>query len=96
MGDLERFMDQTVSDLRKRVALLNDGGERRALEDGIALLTDYRLAGIDERRFMQLIATLQAGRSPFVSVLKPQAVARELAWRWYAYAGGAASTTRGY
>jgi hypothetical protein len=96
MGDLERFMDETVSDLRKRIALLDDGGERRALEDGVALLTDYRLANIDERRFAQLIALLQAGRSPFSAVLKPEAVARELSWRWYAYAGGAASTTRGY
>jgi hypothetical protein len=85
-----------VSDLRTRISLLNDGGERRALEDGIALLTDYRLAGIDSRRFAQLITLLQAGRSPFTAVLKPEAVAHELAWRWYAYAGGAASTTRGY
>jgi hypothetical protein len=96
MPDVERFMHETVSDLRNRVALLNDGGERRALEDGISLLTDYRLAGIDERRFVQLVVSLQAGRAPFATVLKPEAVGRELAWRWNAYAGGAASITRGY
>lgn len=89
MQNVDSFMDETVSDLRRRLALLDDGGERRAIEDGIALLTDYRLSGMDEQLFERLLASLRAGRSPVgLSVLKPEAIARELSRRWSAYAGG--------
>jgi hypothetical protein len=95
MPDLQRFMDETVRDMRSRLALLADSGERRAIEDGIALLTDHRLSGLDEQRFTRLLVTLSTGRSPVGMVLKPQAIGRELAQRWNAYTGATAGT-RGY
>lgn len=86
MPDVELFLEDVVNDLRKRLALLSDGGERRAVEDSIALLTDYRLSGMDETLFERLLASLRAGRSPVgLSVLKPDAIARELVRRWNAY-----------
>ena len=92
MRNVDSFMDETVSDLRRRLTLLDDGGERRAIEDGIALLTDYRLSGMDETLFERLLTSLRAGRSPVgLSVLKPEAIARELSRRWSAYAGGVGS-----
>ncbi len=94
--DVDRFMDETARDLRSRLALLGDGGERRAIEDGIALLTDYRLSGMDETLFERLLATLRAGRSPVgLSVLKPEAIAGELARRWNAYTGGVGAPALG-
>ncbi len=92
MQSVDSFMDETVSDLRRRLALLDDGGERRAIEDGIALLTDYRLSGMDETLFERLLASLRAGRSPVgLSVLKPEAIARELSRCWSAYTGSVGS-----
>jgi hypothetical protein len=94
--DVDRFMDETARELRGRLALLGDGGERRAIEDGIALLTDYRLSGMDVTLFERLLATLRAGRSPVgLSVLKPEAIAGELARRWTAYAGGVGAPALG-
>jgi len=80
-------MDEVVADYRRRLALLDDGGDRRAIEDSIALLTDYRLAGMDAGCFERLLGTLRAGRSPVaMRVLKPQTIAGDLARRWEAYA----------
>lgn len=87
MPNVERFLDETVADLRGRMALLADSGERRAIEDGVALLTDYRLSGLDDARFEALLRTLRSGRSPVrMSVLKPESLARELAQRWETFA----------
>jgi hypothetical protein len=81
-------MDEVVADFRRRLALLDDGGDRRAIEDSIALLTDYRPAGMDAACFEKLLGTLRAGRSPVaLRILKPQAIAGELARRWETYAG---------
>lgn len=83
---VEAFIDEMVREFRGRLALLADGGDRRALEDGIALLTDYRLSGMDAPRLERLLTTMRDGRSPVrLSVLKPQAVARELTRRWREY-----------
>lgn len=89
MRNVESFMEDVVSDMRGRLALLDDKGERRAIEDGITLLTDYRLSGMDEPLFERLLASLRAGRSPVgLSVLMPETIARDLSCRWRAYAGG--------
>ena len=85
MPDVEIFMDEVVTDLRRRLVLLADGGDRRAIEDGIALLTHERLCGIDEPRLELLLSTLRAGRSPAGHVLKPQLLAGELTRRWQSY-----------
>lgn len=91
MPIIERFMDEVVADLRCRVGLLADNGDRRAIEDGIALLTDYRLTGMDEARLEKLLAMLRAGRSPVgLAVLKPERIGEELARRWAIYASEAA------
>lgn len=92
MPNVDRFLEDTVNDLRRRMALLGDCGERRAIEDGIALLTDYRVSGLDEARLEALLRTLGAGRSPVrMSVLKPESLARELAQRWESFARPAAA-----
>jgi len=86
MSNVEVFMDEVVTDMRRRLALLDDDGDRRAVEDGIALLTDYRLSGMDESLFEKLLATLGAGRSPVgLSVLKPEMIGAELARRWQTF-----------
>lgn len=90
MSRVDAFMEEVVGDLRRRLALLPDSGDRRAIEDGIALLTDYRLSDMDEERLEKLLATLRAGRSPVgLSVLKPETIAGELARRWEVYAAAA-------
>lgn len=89
MPSVEVFMDEVVTDFRRRLALLSDGGGRRAIEDGIALLTDYRLSGMDAACFEKLLSTLRAGRSPVgLFVLKPETIADELAGRWQRYTEG--------
>lgn len=81
-------MDEVVADYRRRLALLGDSGDRRAVEDGIALLTDYRLSDMDGERFEKLLSMLRAGRSPVgLAVLRPEAIGEELARRWAAYCG---------
>ena len=88
-------MDGVVADLRRRIALLGDCGDRRAIEDGIALLTCCRRGGIDEARFETLLATLCAGRSPAgLALLKPRAIGGELARRWHEHLAGVAVTAR--
>lgn len=95
MPSIESFMDEVVTDLRRRLALLGDGGDRRAIEDGIALLTRYRLSGTDAQCFETLLSTLHAGRSPAgLAVLKPEIIGAELARRWQEYREGAAVTAR--
>jgi hypothetical protein len=85
--DVEGFMDEVVADFRRRLALLADNGDRRAIEDGIALLTDYRLNGMDERQLEKLLSMLAGGRSPVgLMVLKPEILGAELARRWQSYA----------
>jgi hypothetical protein len=82
--------------MRARLTLLADGGDRRAIEDGIALLTDHRLAGMDEPVFERLLATLRAGRSPVgLSVLKPEVIGAELAHRWQSFTQGGAIAAHG-
>jgi len=84
--DVDTFIDATVDEYRSRLALLDDCGDRRALEDAIALLTDYRLQGMDARAFETLLATLCGGRSPVrLAVLKPEAVGLALRERWRAH-----------
>jgi hypothetical protein len=83
---VDAFIERVVSDFRRRLALLDDDGDRRAIEDAVALLTDYRLSGMDDASFERLIATMRDGRSPVaLSVLKPAAIAAELSRAWTAY-----------
>ena len=85
-SSVDAFIERVVSDFRRRLALLDDDGDRRAIEDAVALLTDYRLSGMDEPAFERLIATMRDGRSPVaLAVLKPTAIAAELSREWTAY-----------
>jgi hypothetical protein len=87
--DVDLFMDEVVADFRRRLALLGDGGDRRAIEDGIALLAGVRRGGMDQARFEMLLSMLRAGRSPAgLAVLKPAMIAAELAQRWQEYSAG--------
>ena len=89
MTAVEAFMAELLRDMRRRLALLDDDGDKRALEDGIALLTDYRLDGMDEAQFERLLAMLRAGRSPVgLSVLTPQTIGAELTRRWQMFVRG--------
>jgi hypothetical protein len=89
--NVDLFMDEVVADFRRRLALLGDGGDRRAIEDGIALLTDLRLSGIDAAQFEELLSTLRAGRTPDgCHLLRPEKIGTELARRWRAWAAEAA------
>ena len=85
-SSVDAFIERVVSDFRRRLALLDDDGDRRAIEDAVALLTDYRLSGMDVPAFERLIATMRDGRSPVaLAVLKPAAIAAELSLEWTAY-----------
>ena len=85
-SSVDVFIERVVSDFRRRLALLDDDGDRRAIEDAVALLTDYRLSGMDEASFERLIATMRDGRSPVaLAVLKPAAIAAELSREWTSY-----------
>ena len=85
-----------MADLRRRLALLGDCGDRRAIEDGIALLNCCRAGGMDGPHFESLLSMLRAGRAPAGrAVLKPQVIACELTRRWHEYTAGAAITARG-
>src|SRR4051812_37338911 len=93
--NVDEFIEQVVSDFRRRRALLDDDGDRRAIEDAVALLTDYRLSGMDEPAFERLIVTMHEGRSPVaMTVLKPHAIAAELASAYEQYRRGLAANTR--
>src|SRR5207245_9817223 len=92
---LDAFIEHIVSDFRRRLALLDDDGDRRAIEDAVALLTDYRLSGMDEPAFERLITTMREGRSPVaLAVLKPQTIAAELARGYEQYRRGVVASTR--
>ncbi|MEX2247147.1 MAG: hypothetical protein WEC75_10720 [Dehalococcoidia bacterium] len=87
MPSVELFIEEVVADFRRRLAPLDNDGDRRAVEDGIALLTDYRLSGMDEAQLQRLIRALRAGRSPVgLGVLKPQTIGEELERRWREFA----------
>ena len=95
MPGIEVFMDEVVTGFRRRLALLPDGGDRRAIEDGIALLTSCLRDGMDEARFEMLLSMLRAGRSPAgLAVLKPDVVARERTRCWQEYQAAAAVTAQ--
>jgi hypothetical protein len=95
VSDVELFVDEVVADLQRRAVLFGDCGDRRAIEDGIALLTCCRRGGIDEVRLETLLSTLRAGRSPGgVSVLKPRDIGGELTRRWHEHLTGVAVTAR--
>jgi hypothetical protein len=79
MPNIEDFMDGVVAEFRGRLALLGDSGDRRAIEDGIALLAAYRRSDMDVARFEMLLSTLRSGRCPDgLSVLRPERLAAEL------------------
>jgi hypothetical protein len=83
MPRIEDFMDEVVAEYRRRLALLGDSGDRRAVEDGIALLGRCRRSGMDDARFEMLLSILRAGRAPAgQSVLRPEAIGGELSRRW--------------
>ena len=85
-SSVDAFIERVVSDFRRRLALLDDDGDRRAIEDAVALLTDYRLSGMDEVSFERLIAMMRDGRSPVaLTILKPEAIAAELSRQWTGY-----------
>ena len=91
MTAIDRFLDEMAADLRQRLALLDDDADRAAMEDRIALLTDYRLGGMDVAAFERLLAALRSGRSPVaLRVLRPQAVAQDLALDWARYGAAVA------
>lgn len=82
---VERFFDETVADLRAASERAGTG-ERRRIDDRIALLTDYRLASFEEAQLDRLLAQLRAGRSPVrLFVTQPEAMAADLEQRWTAY-----------
>jgi hypothetical protein len=99
MSNVEVFMNEVVSDMRHRLAQLETDdarGERGPIEDGIAVLTDYRLSDLDESLFERLLATLQAGRSPVrMRVLRPEALGAELSRRWQMFRQGGAVAAHG-
>ena len=96
VSDVGLFMDEVMADLRRRLALLGDSGDRRAIEDGIALLGGCRAGGMDGPHFESLLSMLRAGRAPAGrAVLKPQVIACELTRRWHEYTTGAAVTAQG-
>ncbi len=91
MPNIDTFIEETVRDLRRRLSQA-DSSMRRGIEDGLALLTDYRLAGIDETRFERMLATMRGGRSPvWMQSLRPETVADDLAVRWQQYRHEAAA-----
>lgn len=83
---IDDFMDEVQAGFRRRLTLLGDCGERRAIEDGIALLAQARLRGIDRTRFELLLSTLCEGRSPAgLPVLRPMQIGRDLTRLWQEY-----------
>jgi hypothetical protein len=85
MPNIDAFLDETAHELRWRLVFAGDAA-RVQIEDAIALLTDYRLSGMDAAAFHRLLATLRAGRSPVaLTATPPQTIARDLAARWAAY-----------
>ena len=88
-------MDEVMVDLRRRLALLGNSGDRRAIEDVIALLSGCRSGGMDGPHFESLLSMLRAGRAPAGrTLLKPHAIACELTRRWHEYTAEAAVTAQ--
>lgn len=86
MSRVELFFEDAVSDLRRQLASASGTLRRAALEDQLTLLTDYRLAGIDESQFERLLSSLRTGRSPVsLRAVEPHDVARDLAHQWQTY-----------
>jgi hypothetical protein len=95
MPNIEDFMDGVMAEFRGRLALLGDSGDRRAIEDGIALLAAYRRSDMDVARFEMLLSTLRSGRCPDgLSVLRSEAIGAELSQRWTAYPTGQGVTAQ--
>jgi hypothetical protein len=93
MPNVEQFMDHVVTDLRQRLALLDDDGDRRSIEDGIALLREARARRMDALRFERLLAVLRAGTAPAeFAVLRPGLIGGELSRRWAEYVAPAVAT----
>lgn len=89
MPRVDDFMDEIVAEYRRRLVLLGDSGDRRVVEDGIALLTglqtSYRAGTMDGERFEKLLSMLRAGRAPAGrSLLRPAVIGEELWRRWMA------------
>lgn len=83
---IDAFIAAAVQHYRAQLAASDDLAERRLIEDAIALLTDYRLADIDERAFDALLARMMSGRSPVALVAsEAPAVGMELLGHWQAY-----------
>ena len=83
---IDAFIAAAVQHYRAQLAASDDMNERRLIEDAIALLTDYRLADIDERAFDALLARMMSGRSPVSLVASAApAVGMELLGHWQAY-----------
>ncbi|MBF6598976.1 MAG: hypothetical protein IVW36_00520 [Dehalococcoidia bacterium] len=77
------YVDAFVADLVRACAA--QPGDPRA-EDALALLTDYRLAGIDERGFDWLLAQMRGGRAPLALLAsRAETIAQDLTDRWQAY-----------
>jgi hypothetical protein len=82
MPNVDSFLDGIARDLQATLPGLHETA-RRSIEERIAMLTDYRLNGMDEAGFARLLATMASGRSPVaLQTVQPQVFARELADRW--------------
>jgi hypothetical protein len=90
------FVDEVVADYGRRCVLLPDGGDRRALEDAIALLRRSRRRPLDAAAFERMLDALCAGVAPDGhSLLKPRDAGADLLARWAAWRGQA-GTSPGY
>lgn len=76
-------MSAALAGYRARLAQSDDGGERSRTEDAIALLTDYRISGLDAAEFEAVLSRMGNGRAPVALLASsPQAVAADVARRW--------------
>jgi hypothetical protein len=88
---VETFVGAALAEYRARCAGSGEA-ERALIEDAIALLTDYRLCGIDAAGFEAMLARMQRGRAPVATLASPpEAVAAELARSWRAHRTPAAA-----
>ncbi|MDE3095913.1 MAG: hypothetical protein KGK07_07925 [Chloroflexota bacterium] len=92
---IDAFLADALAAYRAQLALLDDDGDRGALEDAITLLTDYRLCDIDAHAFLALLARMSQGRSPVALLAsRPERMAEDLAARWQAYRDAAGAARR--
>ena len=83
---IDTFIAGAVYHYREQLAATYDTGQRRIIEDAIALLTDYRLSDIDEGAFDALLTRMVGGRSPLAMIASDApAVGLELRGHWQAY-----------